>query len=520
MSAHTITTTATMKNIPRACDAFFAVMDAQFLGLSYDDVLLIPRYSDVLPSEIDLRARISRNIMMNIPVVSSPMDNVTEEDMAIVLAEEGGMGIIHKNLSPEAQAKAVRKVKHRIAAFVSSPICVRINQTVAEVMEVAARKKYPFRSYPVKDEDGKVVGILSNREVEYCSDHSRKVSEIMVTNIISAQELDDVQMAYNVMKDKHIGILPKFNNCGDFLGIYTWTDAKRIVEKGSANYNLAPDGTLRVGAAVGVLNKNNDVTQRRVQLLSEAGVDLLVIDTSKGDSANVVAMVKFCKENYPHIDVVAGNIATADASRLLRDAGVSAVRVGVGPGSICTTRVISGVGYPQLSAVYECARALRGSGVAVWADGGIRFSGDITKALGAGADVVMLGSILAATTESPGDVIELPGGKKWKLYRGMGSLGAMKAHQESRDRYKQTGTAGDKLVPEGVEGNVLYKGDAAGVLYQMLGGLRSGMGNCGAGTISELQELAEFVRITPAGKTESHPGSGLVQFDGTTNYQG
>jgi IMP dehydrogenase len=496
----------------RKIDDFFAVMARKYEALGYNDVLLVPCYGDVLPQAVDLRTKITSRISGFIPVISSPMDTVTEGEVAVEMPRLGGMGIVHRNISPEAQAKIVSKAKHHLSAFVSSPICVRDSDTVAEVLGLIERKGYPFRSFLVKDVNGKVVGVVSSKEFDFCSAVNQQISQIMVTDIISARPEDDVAKAYSIMMDRRIKILPKFSDDGELMGIYTLADVKRIVEGSSANYNLAPDGTLRVGAAIGAIS---DESMLRMELLAKAGTDLVVIDTAKGNSPKVIRMIEHCLKHFPHIDVVAGNIATAEDARALADAGVHAVRVGVGPGSICSTRVISGVGVPQLTAVFECAKALRGTGISVWADGGIKYSGDITKALAAGADVVMLGNLLAGTTESPGDVIVLPSGTRLKVYRGMGSLGAMAA----TDRYGQAGSSRDKLVTEGVTGKVPYRGPLSGVIFQLLGGLKSGMGYCGAGTIAQLQENAKFCRITSEGLRESHPHD-LLGFDPEPNYQG
>jgi len=500
--------------IRHACDGFFAKMDRSDLALGYGDVRLRTDHSKVLPKDVDLRTMISRNVSAYIPVLTSPMDTVTEGDMAVRAAEEGGMGVIHKNLSPEEQAKAVDMVKHKIGGFVHDPVCIRQGQTVKEVLEFVARKKFGFLSFPVLNDNGSVVGIVTSSDFEFCMSENKKISNIMTSSIISASSRIGVKGAHKKMMSNHIKILPVFDRDRKLLGIYTLADVKRNLKGNSLNYNLAPDGTLRVGAAIGV----GEDAQYRMQLLAKAKVDVVVIDTAHGDSAGVIAMVKWCKKNYPNIDVIAGNISEPDSAKRLALAGVDGIRVGQGPGSICTTRIIAGVGCPQVTAIYNCSKILRGSGVTVCADGGIEYSGDITIAIGAGADTVMLGKLLAGTTESPGDIIRLPGQKPKKEYRGMGSLGAMKDNQASRERYGQAGNSADKLVPEGIETEVDFKGPLGDVLHQLLGGLRSGMGYCGAHTIYELQKKANFRRITQAGRIESHPHVG--SFKSAPNYAG
>ena len=496
----------------RKCDEFFSIVHGQRMALTYGDVRLRTCHSEVLPAETVLKSRFSRNISLNIPVISSPMDTVTEHEMAIAMAKLGGLGVIHKGLSPEDQAKEVRRVKHCLSAFISDPIVVNINDTVEKVLKMREAKGYKFSSFPVVDDNGKMVGLATRSFFDYCRDNQRHIADIMSSEIVSLPEGAQIEDAYNKMMEEHIRILPVFDVSGAFKGIYTLSDVKRIINGDHGDYNLAKDGTLLVGAAIGVKD------EERLRFLAEAKVDVFVIDTAHGDSKGVIDMVKFCKREYPHIDVVAGNVSEGESAKRLADAGADGVRVGQGPGSICTTRIVAGVGCPQVTAVYECSKALRGSGVAVCADGGIEYSGDFTIALGAGADCGMFGKFFAGTTESPGEVIYNNGSKPVKAYRGMGSLGAMLEHKASRERYGQTDSSKDKLVPEGVESIVDYRGDVSVVLHQLLGGLRSGMGYTGSKTIAELQEKADFWRISAAGQKESHP-HGLAVIQNAPNYR-
>ncbi|MCX6718296.1 MAG: IMP dehydrogenase [Candidatus Staskawiczbacteria bacterium] len=504
-----------MKNTEkRKCDDFFDKIEKLGLALSYNDVRLKTGYSQILPANAKLQAKFSRNVgFLNIPIVSAPMDTVTEADMAIALAKIGGLGIIHKGLSPQNQASAVEKVKHNLSAFIYEPICINPNQTVAEVLAFIERKNYRFLSFPVLNNSGKLMGTVVKSNFEFCLDNSAKISDIMLKEIISAEAGTTVEQAYKIMMQKRVKILPILDKNKKFKGIYTLSDVRRIVKGHSPDYNISSDGTLKAGAAIGV----GEDTRQRMELLAKAKVDVVVIDTAHGDSKAVIEAVKFCKKTYPKIDVVAGNVSEAESAKRLAEAGADGVKVGQGPGSICTTRIIAGVGCPQVTAVYNCAKALRGYGVPVCADGGIEYSGDITIALSAGADCVMLGKLLAGTTESPGEIIYRHDKKQVKVYRGMGSLGAMIDNKASRERYGQAESAENKLVPEGIESEVDYKGDVSFIIYQLLGGLRSGMGYCGAETISELQKKADFYRLTPSGVKESHP-HGLEQIKKSPNY--
>jgi IMP dehydrogenase len=497
----------------RKCDVFFQKQAQQGLALGFGDVRLKTGYSEVLPSQTWLHSQFSRNIGVNIPIISSPMDTVTESKMAIAMAKFGGLGIIHKGLSPEEQAAQVAKVKHNLSAFIAEPICVKGTEKVADVLRMRDQKDYGFSSFPVVDEGRRLIGIVTSNDFEFCHDVENKtIFDIMSTDIVSS-EFVDVRGAYQAMQERHKKILPIVDKFGLLSGIYTWKDVKRITTNDAQGYSLDKNGSLLVGAAIGT----NEDDLLRAKLLALKGVDVFVVDTAHGDSKRVIEMVKYLKLNYPSIDVVAGNISEGDAAKRLVDAGADGVRVGQGPGSICTTRIIAGIGHPQVSAVYECAKALRGTRIPVCADGGIEYSGDITIALGVGADTVMLGKLLAGTTESPGSVL-YRNGKSVKVYRGMGSLGAMLDNKASRERYGQTGNTSDKLVPEGVEAEIAFKGDVANILFQLTGGLRSGMGYVGATSLESLQDNADFYRQSSSGSAESHPH--VENMKDAPNYRG
>jgi IMP dehydrogenase len=464
-------------------------------ALTYDDVLLVPAYSEVLPRETDIRSRVSRNITLNIPIVSAAMDTVTEAELAISMALEGGLGFIHKNMTIERQAEQVRKVKRSQSGLILDPITLNIHATARDAENIM--REYKIGGIPVVDDQGRLKGIITNRDLRFQKDLSVPVEQIMTReNLITASEGITLEKAETVLQQYKIEKLPIINKKGKLIGLITFRDIQKKKNKPHACQDEF--GRLRVGAAVGV---TPDMVER-VEALKQAGVDVITIDTAHGHSRGVIEAAKKIKRKYPELDVVVGNIATGQAAQALVKAGADAVKVGVGPGSICTTRVVAGVGLPQLSAVYEAARAIKGSGVPVIADGGIRFSGDIVKAIAAGADCVMIGSLLAGTEEAPGEVI-IYEGRKFKSYRGMGSIEAME--EGSKDRYFQD-VEDDikKLVPEGISGRVPYKGLVAEVLYQMVGGLRAGMGYCGAKNIQALKQ-ARFVKITHAGILESHP---------------
>ncbi len=484
----------------RKCDAFFKAQRERFFAVGFDDLRLQTDYSEILPENVDLRTKFSRNIKLQIPIVSSPMDTVTEAKMAIALAMAGGLGIIHKGLSPATQAAQVAKVKHRLNAFIPDPICVSPHQKVADILRMKEEKDYGFSSFPVVDVSNHLLGVITSNDFEFCDNPQESIaSDIMSKDPISTESIN-MEEAYQIMLLNHKKILPVVDVEKGLIGIYTLTDLKRIMSNNASGFNLDSNGSLVVGAAIGVHVDDYE----RAQLLVNKGVNVLVVDTAHGDSLRVIEMVRYLKKKYPGVDIVAGNISEGGAAKRLVEAGVDGIRVGQGPGSICTTRIVSGIGHPQVSAVHECAKAIRGSGVPVCADGGIKYSGDITIAIGAGADSVMLGNLLAGTTEAPGETI-FRDGKALKLYRGMGSLGAMLDNKASRERYGQTGKTSDKLVPEGVEGAVQFKGAVNTVLFQLIGGLKSGMGYCGSKDIATLQQIANFYLVSAAGMQESHP---------------
>ena len=466
-----------------------------FEALTYDDVLLLPGYSEVLPRDTDTSAQITRNIRLNIPLVSAAMDTVTEAKLAIAMALEGGIGIIHKNMSIDQQAIQVRKVKRSQSGMILDPITLNIEATVGDAEAIMRENK--IGGIPVVGKDEKLIGIVTNRDLRFEKNPKKPVKDIMTKeNLITATAEVGLNEAEEILQKHKIEKLPIVDKNGKLTGLITYKD----ILKNKDRPNACKDeyGRLRVGAAVGVTPDIED----RIAALVKAGVDLVSIDTAHGHSKGVIDMAKRIKKAFPDLETIVGNIATADAAKALAEAGADAIKVGVGPGSICTTRVIAGVGMPQLSAVYESAMAIKGSGVPIIADGGIRFSGDVVKALAGGANTVMIGSLLAGTEEAPGEVI-LYEGRKFKSYRGMGSVEAME--EGSKDRYFQDAEDDiKKLVPEGIVGRVPFKGSVQEVLYQMVGGLRAGMGYCGAKTIENLHD-AKFVKISAAGYAESHP---------------
>ena len=464
--------------------------------LTYDDVLLVPAFSEVLPREVRLESRFSRNIELKVPVVSSAMDTVTEAGMAIAMAQEGGMGVLHKNLTAERQAMEVRKVKRAESGMILDPVTLTTGATIGEAKRLMS--EYRIGGIPVVDSEKRLIGIITNRDLRFEHDDLKGVSEVMTSEgLITAADSTTMEQAEVILQRSKIEKLPVVRADGTLLGLITYRDINKKRTKPFSNIDTF--GRLRVAAAVGV---TPDVLDRVAELVA-ANVDAIVVDTAHGHTRGVVDTLQAIKKAFPHLDVVVGNIATAEAAKYLVKAGADAVKVGIGPGSICTTRIIAGVGVPQLSAVMAVAQAIKGSGVPVIADGGIRYTGDIVKAIAAGADSVMLGSMFAGTEEAPGDTIILDG-RRYKSYRGMGSLEAMQAG--SKDRYFQD-VEDDvkKLVPEGIVGRVPYNGNVGEVMYQFVGGLRAGMGYCGAKDIEALQRDAKFVRITAAGVAESHP---------------
>jgi IMP dehydrogenase len=465
-------------------------------GLTFDDVLLVPQYSEVLPRETSTISKVTRNIQINVPILTAAMDTVTEAAMAISIAREGGVGVLHKNMSIQRQAEEVRKVKRSESGLIIDPITLKGNQTIAEAVQIMGEHK--IGGIPVIDDENMLIGILTNRDLRFCKNHSGLIKEYMTAeNIITAPEGTTLKQAETILDQYKIEKLPVVDKTNHLVGLITYRDIIKV--KNYPNSCKDAFGRLRVAAAVGV---TADMIER-MQALVNVGVDFICIDTAHGHSKGVLDAVRLAKKTFPDLDIVAGNIATGEAALALVEAGADAVKVGVGPGSICTTRVVAGVGVPQLTAIYETAKALHGTGVPVIADGGIKYTGDVVKAIAAGASAVMAGSLFAGTEESPGKTI-IYEGRKFKVYRGMGSVEAMQ--EGSKDRYFQD-VEDDikKLVPEGIVGRVPYKGFLSEVVYQFIGGLKAGMGYCGAKDIQSLQENARFVKITASGIKESHP---------------
>lgn len=465
-------------------------------GLTYDDVLLVPAYSEVLPHEVSIITKFSRNITINVPIASAAMDTVTESAMAMAMAREGGIGVLHKNMTIEAQAAEVRKVKRSESGMIQDPVTLPKTATVGDAQNTM--REYSIGGIPIIDDDRKLIGIVTNRDLRFEKDFARPLYEVMTSeNLVTVSKGTSLVEAEIILQKNKIEKLPVVNKNGILLGLITFRDITKVTQKPIANKDNY--GRLRVVAAIGITDDAVD----RAEALVNTQVDAVIIDTAHGHTKGVIVVLEKIKKKFPDLDVIVGNIATADAAKYLVDAGADAVKVGIGPGSICTTRVIAGVGIPQFSAVLEVANALKGSGVPIIADGGIRYTGDIVKAIAAGADCVMLGSLLAGTKESPGETIIFEG-RKFKSYRGMGSVEAMK--QGSKDRYFQD-VEDDikKLVPEGIVGRVPYKGELMESMTQFIGGLRAGMGYCGTQDISILKETAKFIKITASGINESHP---------------
>jgi IMP dehydrogenase len=478
------------------------------LGFTYDDVLLVPAYSDVLPRTVNIESKFSRNISLNVPIVSAAMDTVTESRMAIAIAREGGIGVLHKNMTIEQQALKVRRVKRAESGMIIDPVTLPITATVKDAND--SMREHSIGGIPIVDDSRKLIGIVTNRDLRFEQKNDRPIKEVMTTkNLVTVSEGTSLKEAEVILQKHKIEKLPVINKDNELVGLITFRDITKLTQKPFANKDQY--GRLRVAAALGV---TNDIVERATALV-KAGVDAVVIDTAHGHTKGVVDVLKLIKKEFPNLDVVVGNIATAEAAKYLVEAGADAVKVGIGPGSICTTRIVAGVGSPQLSAVIEVSEAIKGSGVPVIADGGIRYTGDIPKAIAGGADCVMLGSLLAGTKESPGETI-IYEGRKFKSYRGMGSVEAM--HKGSKDRYFQD-VEDDikKLVPEGIVGRVPYKGELVESMVQFIGGLRAGMGYCGAKDIPALKENAQFVQITSSGITESHP-HGVIITKEAPNY--
>jgi IMP dehydrogenase len=470
-------------------------------GLTYDDVLLIPAYSEVLPREVSIKTKFTRNISLNVPIVSAAMDTVTESAMAIAIAREGGIGVLHKNMTISQQAIEVRKVKRAESGMIIDPVTLDLDALVSDAKQ--SMKEHSIGGIPIVDDQGLLKGIVTNRDLRFEKNNNRPITEVMTyKNLVTTSEGTSLQKAEVILQNNKIEKLPVVDKDFKLIGLITFRDITKLSQKPISNKDQY--GRLRVAAAIGV---THDAVERTSALV-KSGVDAIIIDTAHGHTKGVVSVLKSIKSEFPKLDVVVGNIATADAAKYLVEAGADAVKVGIGPGSICTTRVVAGVGFPQFSAVLEVSAALKDSGVPVIADGGIRYTGDIPKALAAGADCVMLGSLLAGTKESPGETI-IYEGRKFKSYRGMGSVEAMK--EGSKDRYFQD-VEDDikKLVPEGIVGRVPYKGDLYESIHQFVGGIRAGMGYCGAKDIQTLKDKGKFVKITSSGISESHPHNVMI----------
>ena len=470
-------------------------------GLTYDDVLLIPAYSDILPRDVSIKTKFSKNIELNVPIVSAAMDTVTESAMAIAIAREGGIGVLHKNMSIQQQAVEVRKVKRAESGMIIDPVTLQLDAKVIDAKN--SMKEHSIGGIPIIDNNGVLKGIVTNRDLRFEKNNDRLITEVMTSkNLVVTSEGTSLKQAEGILQKNKIEKLPVVDTDNKLIGLITFRDITKLTQKPISNKDKY--GRLRVAAAIGV---THDAIER-TKALVRSGVDAIVIDTAHGHTKGVVSTLKIIKSEFSDLDIVVGNIATAAAAKYLVKAGADAVKVGIGPGSICTTRVVAGVGFPQFSAILEVSEAIKGSGVPVIADGGIRYTGDIPKALAAGADCVMLGSLLAGTKESPGETIIFEG-RKFKSYRGMGSLEAMK--EGSKDRYFQD-IEDDikKLVPEGIVGRVPYKGELFESLHQFIGGIRAGMGYCGAKDIHTLKETSQFVKITSSGISESHPHNVMI----------
>ncbi len=478
----------------RTVDVFMTAMPHD--GITFDDLSLIPRYTDFLPKDVDIKAQLTTRITLNIPFVSAAMDTVTESKMAITMAILGGIGIIHKNMDIASQSLEVDAVKHYLHGLIRNPVTFNISDTLKKTTTVKAEKGFSFSGFPVLNDQNILKGILTASDMKFADNPNDCIADIMTTNVITGNPETSLQEAYSIMKKNKIGKLPLVKN-GHLTGLYSFSDVSTLIENAQPLFNRDSRHRLRVGAAVGV----ND--HKRSESLADRDVDVLVIDTAHGHSKGVIEMCRWLKKHFPEIDVIVGNIATGEAALALRKAGADAVKVGIGPGSICTTRVIAGVGIPQISAVYNCAKALQSS-IPIISDGGIRYSGDVPKAIVAGADTVMMGSVLAGTEESPGEKI-IHQGRQYVVYRGMGSLAAMKLAHGSRDRYGLEDVDEENLIPQGIEGIVPFSGSLEKVLTQFSGGLKAALGYCGCKNLQKLQQYGNFVRVTASGVYESHP---------------
>ena len=466
-------------------------------GLTFDDVTLVTRYADFLPDATNLASRLTSRITLNIPFVSAAMDTVTEAGMATAMAMLGGIGVIHKNLPPEVQAQHVRRVKHHLNGLIMKPVAFRANDTLAYIHDYREEHHLSFSGFPILDDQDKLAGIVTSSDIRFAKKTATRAADVMTTRVITAAPGTTLEQAYTIMMENKIGKLPLVDQAGRLVGLYSFTDVLELVENAQPLYTRDSRYRLRVAAAVSA----ND--HDRMAMLADEEVDVVVVDSAHGHSKGILDMVTWINQHYPDIDVIGGNVATAEGALALMNAGAHAVKVGIGPGSICTTRVVCGVGIPQITAVYNASQAVGGA-IPVIADGGIRHSGDVPKALVAGADTVMLGSLLAGTEESPGEKI-IHEGRHFVVYRGMGSLAAMKEGKGSRQRYGQDNVKEDDLVPQGIEGIVPLAGSVKKIMTQFCGGLRSTLGYCGARTVPELQRDGQFFRVTNAGVREAHP---------------
>ena len=469
-------------------------------GLTYDDVTLVTQYADFLPDDTSLETKLTSRTKMKAPFISAAMDTVTEAPMAIAMALAGGIGCIHKNLEEDEQAAQVRLVKNHLNGMIEKPVCFHADDDIGYLRSEKAARKLKFNGFPVLDDEDRLVGMITSSDMRFAPMNAAKLKDVMQKTLLTAKPGTTLKKAYELMRENKIGKLPLVDRAGRVVGLYSFTDVQRIVENPNTSVNCDDKFRLRVSASVS--GGRGDLS--RMEKLADAGVDVVVVDSAHGHSKGIMEMTKYIAKNFPKVDVVAGNIATGEAAVALAKCGAHAVKVGIGPGSICTTRVVCGVGIPQLTAVYSAAKALRGTGVAVIADGGIKLSGDVPKAIAAGADSVMLGSVLAGTEESPGEKI-YSNGRQYVVYRGMGSMAALKNGKGSRARYFQDKESEEDLVPQGIEGMVPYSGRVKSIMTQFCGGLRASLGYCGARTIPELQRKGRFYRVTAAGLREARP---------------
>ena len=479
-------------------DAFMKTFPYE--GLTYDDVTLVTQYADFLPDDASLETQLTSRQKMKIPFVSAAMDTVTEAPMAIAMALAGGIGVIHKNLEEDEQAKEVAKVKNHLNGLIASPVCFHANDDIAYLRAEKKRRGLKFNGFPVLDDQDRLVGMITSSDMRFAPMNAATLKDVMQKTLITAKPGTSLKKAYEIMRANKLGKLPLVDKAGHVVGLYSFTDVQRLVENQNPTYNCDDKFRLRVSASVS--GGKGDLS--RMEKLADAGVDVVVVDSAHGHSKGIMDMTKYIVKHFPKVDVIAGNIATGEAALALAKCGAHAVKVGIGPGSICTTRVVCGVGIPQLTAVYSAAKALRGTGVPVIADGGIKLSGDVPKALAAGASSVMLGSVLAGTEESPGEKI-YANGRKYVTYRGMGSMAALKNGKGSRARYFQDNEADENLVPQGIEGMVPYSGHVSAIMTQFCGGLRASLGYCGTKTVAELQARGKFYRVTAAGQREARP---------------